>query len=107
MVNSISEIEQSESTMTESQLQVVVACLWLKMGIPSMAGGEKLAKWLEKNLDEIESIFGADDRVYIRTKTPEINKQLAEFVVNEKIGDELRWKKCKGSDRWWLMVWWD
>jgi len=107
MIKDIKEISQSQSTMTESELQVVVACKWLKIGIPSMAGGEALAMWLEKHIDGIESIFGADDRVYIRTKTPELNKELAEFLIGKEVGDELQWKKCKESDRWWLMVWWD
>lgn len=105
-MKSITEIEKSQSTMTESQLQTVVACLWLKLGIPAMKGGEKLSKYLEKNINTIESIFGADDRVYIRSKTAEDNKNLAEFILKEGIGDKVEWKKCKESDRWWLMVWW-
>lgn len=107
MINKVEEICKSEGSLTESELQVVIACSWLNMGIPSMAGGEKLAKWLEGHLDSIESIFGGDDRVYIRTKTPEVNKDLAEFVVKNQIGDEIQWKKCKDSTRWWLYIWWD
>lgn len=107
MGKKVGEIGQSESTLTESQLQTLVACLWLKLGIPSMKGGGKLSAWLEENIDGIESVFGADDRVYIRCKTPEMNKKLAEFVVKNEVGDELQWKKMKGADRWWLLVWWD
>lgn len=107
MLADIKNIIQSNSNLTESELQVAVACLWLKIGIPSMAGGEKLASWLKGHKDGIESIFGADDRVYIRTKNPVVNKALAEFIVKEEIGDEIKWIKCKESDRWWLMVWWD
>lgn len=107
MKKTIKDIGQSESTMTEAQLQTCVACLWLKNGIVSMTGGSKLSRWLEDNIDKIDGVFGADDRVYIRCKTPEANKELVEFLIKEEIGDELQWKKCKGSDRWWLLVWWD
>lgn len=101
------KIVQRDSTLTESELQTVVASAWLRIGVPCMKGGELLSKWLEEHLADIESIFGSEDRVYIRTKTPQANKELAEFVNKNKIGDELQWIKCKESDRWWLMVWWE
>ena len=107
MIENIGDVPRIESTLIESELQVSVACKWLGMGIPSMAGGEKLTKWLAEHLDNVESIFGSDDRVYIRCKNPLTNKRLVEFVIKEKIGDEIQWIKCKDSDRWWLMVWWD
>lgn len=107
MIKSIQDIPQKEGNLSESLLQVAVACKWLKLGIPAMAGGEMLSDWLEKNKDQIESIFGADDRVYIKTKTPLANKEMIEFIIKNDIGDELQWVKCKESDRWWLQVWWD
>ena len=108
MIESIKDIRQNTTgNLTESELQTVVACKWLNLGIPSMAGGEKLAEWLQEHIDNIESAFGSDDRVYIRCKDPETNRSLAEFVVEEQIGDEVQWKKCKDSDRWWLCIWWD
>ena len=108
MIENIKDIPQNDKgSLTESELQVVVACAWLKLGIPSMNGGEELAKWLNSHLEDIENIFGADDRVYIRAKSPEVNKELAEFVIEKQIGDEVQWRKCKESDRWWLYIWWD
>lgn len=107
MIKNIQDIPQKEGNLSESLLQVAVACKWLKLGIPAMAGGEMLSDWLEKNKDQIESIFGADDRVYIKTKTPLANKEMIEFIIKNNIGDELQWVKCKEADRWWLEVWWD
>ena len=107
MIKNIEDIGRSQSTMTESELQTVVGCKWLNLGIPSIAGGEKLSKWLEGHIESIESVFGADDRVYIKCKNPLTNKKLVEFIVQEEIGDELKWVKCKDSDRWWLYIWWD
>lgn len=104
---SIDDIGKSECTMTESQLQACVACLWLKLGIPGMDGGVRLSHWIEENIDKIENVFGADDRLYIRCKDAKANLELAKMVVKFKIGNELQWKKCKGSDRWWLLIWWD
>lgn len=106
MAKPIKNIKQVKSSFTESELQVVVACNWLKLGITGMQGGIKLSHWLENNKDHIESIFGADDRLYVRTKTPDKNKELVEFILNEKIGDELQWIQCKDSERWWLLIWW-
>lgn len=108
MIENIKDIPQSSGgNLTESELQTVVACKWLNLGIPSMAGGEKLSKWLEGHIDGIENVFGADDRVYIKCKDPKTNKALAEFVIKEQVGDEVQWRKCKDSDRWWLYIWWD
>ena len=107
MIEKIDDIKQVLSDMTESELQVVLACKWLNHGYNSIMGGDKLAKWLEGHLDGVEQIFGADDRVYIRMKTQELNARLAQFVATERIGDEVQWKKCKNSDRWWLYIWWD
>ena len=108
MIESVKDIPRnSEGKLTESELQTVVACEWLKQGILSLVGGEKISNWLLKHIKGIENIFAGDDRVYIKCKDPEINKELAEFVVKEQIGDEVQWKKCKGSDRWWLLIWWD
>lgn len=108
MVDNIKSVTKDTSgNLTESELQVVTACYWLKNGIMSLYDGEDLAKWLQEHIDGVDSIFGADDRVYIRGKTPEFNKELLEFVIKNDIGDEVRWKQCKGSDRWWLYIWWD
>ena len=106
-IKNIRDIGKSECTMTESQLQTCVAILWLKLGIPGMDGGVRLAHWLEENIDKIENIFGADDRVYIKCKDAKTNAELAQLLIDHKIGNSLQWKKCKGSDRWWLLVWWD
>ena len=45
--------------------------------------------------------------MYIRLTSPEMAKELAEFVTKEKIGDEVEWVKFKGDDGWYLMLWWD
>ena len=104
----ISEIPQDDKgELTEGQLQTLVACKWLRRGFASMIGGERLAKWLEEHLDDIESAFGDDDRIYVRTKTRKLSLELAQFVLDQKIGDAVEWKKCKGADRWWLYIWWD
>lgn len=107
MIKKIEDIKQIPSDMTTSELQTVVVCHWLKRGFNSFLGGDKLAEWLENHTEEVEQAFGADDRVYIRMKTKESNAKLTQFVIEENIGDEVQWKKCKDSDRWWLYIWWD
>lgn len=106
-IEKVTDIERSESNnLTENQLKVVIACKLLNIGFNSFQGGEKLSSWLEKHSEKVEDIFGDLNRLYIRMKNPKSSMELAQFVVKEKIGDELQWKKCKGSDRWWLLVWW-
>ena len=100
-------INQRESTNTLSDMQVLIACEYLKKGILALVGGEKLAKWLRGHIDDIKSVFGGDDRVYIRLTSPEMAKELVEFITKEKIGDEVEWVKFKGDDGWYLMLWWD
>ena len=107
-IKSIKDIPQNSSgSLTEGELKVVVACKWLEHGYNSILGGDKLSAWLNGHMSEIEEVFGCDDRVYIRTKTKELNVELAQFVLKENIGDEVEWKKCKDSDHWWLYIWWD
>ena len=98
---------QKDIGLSETELKIAVANQWLKIGIPAMAGGEKLIKWLSDNRNLISDIFGGDDRIYIRCNSPEANKKILEFIKSEKIGDEVEWIKCKESERWWLLVWWN
>ena len=107
MIKKVTDISQNtDGNLTEHEMQVVVACKWLVRGFNSFLGGEKLAHWLDQHLEGVEQIFGADDRIYILLKTKELNAELAQFIVQEQIGDEVQWKKFKDSNRWWLYIWW-
>lgn len=107
MLERVQDIPRIKSQISERDLQLALACKWLNHGYNSILGGDKLSGWLEKNAEKIESIFGSDDRVYIRCKTAEATRDLAEFVVKERIGDEVEWKQIQEPQRWWLYIWWD
>ena len=70
-------------------------------------GGDKLAEWLETNRGQIMGVFGADDRVYVCFKDSSTAKALLGFLMKNGIGDEKQWINPKGSDQWWLQIWWD
>lgn len=94
-------IKQRESNLAEGELQWAIYKMVYK---PQDEQTSKFVDWLDNNRDRIKNIFGDNHRLYIRPKTPEFAGQLAQYVVSNKIGDELEWIKPSDSDGWWLLI---
>ena len=101
------KIEQSQSKLSLNEIQIATAILWLKHPYLNATGGKQLAEWLNGNQESVLEVFGADDRLYIKTKDKETNTKLVKFLLENKVADKLEWKKFTSDDRWWLLVWWD
>ena len=97
----MAKIKQRVSNLSEGELQWVIYKMVYK---PQDRQCSLFVDWLEDNHDKIKGIFGDNHRLYVRPKTPEFAKQLAEYVVKNKVGEEHEWVKPYDSDGWWLLI---
>lgn len=103
----IKDIPQVKSNQTIRELNIACAYKWLKEGWVKDSGGGILADWLDKNQDSVEDVFCCLNRIYLQCKDQLANRDVATLIIENNIGDEVRWIQHKDSDRWKLMVWWE